>query len=227
MIHTKRQIGWRPSELSWRIATLFMVGAFLFAIGSLPAYAANIDGRVVGATFVVGSVFFTAASYSQFFEAINDKDATTTTRRRYWAIRSGDLVWWATVIQLAGTIFFNISTSAAMIETLDIEETNRLVWGPDMFGSAAFLIASHLAWLVVCGQLWKVLRDDVNWWIAAVNYLGSIFFIAAAIASFTLPTTGEAVDIVIVNAATFGGAVCFFAGAYLLLPAAASDPAPG
>jgi hypothetical protein len=40
----------------------------------------------------------------------------------------------------------------------------------------------------------------------------------SAIAAFTLPTTGEEINTTLVNSATFVGAVCFFAGAYLLLP---------
>ena len=53
---------------------------------------------------------------------------------------------------------------------------------------------------------------------AALNYVGSVFFMASAIASLVLPTTGDAVNTVVVNAGTFLGAVCFFVGAYLLLP---------
>ena len=94
------------------------------------------------------------------------------------------------------------------------------MWAPDMFGSVAFLVASHLAWLAVCHRLWCVRRDDEDWWIAALNYVGSIFFMLSAIASFTLTTTGEAVNLTLVNFGTFLGAVCFLVGAYLLLPAA-------
>jgi hypothetical protein len=122
-------------------------------------------------------------------------------------------------VQLVGTVLFNLNTIRAAFDSLDTEETNRLVWAPDFFGSIAFLIASHLAWVVVCHGLWSVRRDDAAWWVAAVNYLGSIFFMASAIASFTLTTTGEMVNTTIVNSGTFLGAVCFLLGAYLLLPA--------
>ena len=62
--------------------------------------------------------------------------------------------------------------------------------------------------------------DDADWWVAALNYVGSIFFMLSAIASFTLTTTGEALNTTIVNSGTFLGAVCFLVGAYLLLPPA-------
>ena len=113
-----------------------------------------------------------------------------------------------------------------MLSSLDIRQTNRLVWAPDLFGSIAFLVASHLAWLFVCRGLWRVRTDDSEWWIAALNYLGSIFFMASAIASFTLETTGEVINLTVVNSGTFLGAVCFFVGAYLLLPPVSDETSP-
>ena len=53
-----------------------------------------------------------------------------------------------------------------------------------------------------------------------LNYVGSVFFMASAIASFTLTTTGEAINIAIVNSGTFLGAICFLVGSYVLLPPA-------
>jgi hypothetical protein len=144
-------------------------------------------------------------------------------KRRFWAVRSRDLNWWSAAVQLVGTLLFNISTGFAMVDNLDVDDVDRLVWRPDMFGSIAFLVASHLAWLAVCGRRWVVRRDDAEWWSTALNYLGSILFMASAVASLTLPTTGDVVNIAIVNAGTFGGAVCFLVGAYLLRPAASGD----
>ena len=58
---------------------------------------------------------------------------------------------------------------------------------------------------------------------AALNYVGSIFFMLSALGAYTLSTTGDMVNITWVNAGTFVGAVCFFLGAYLLLPRRASS----
>jgi hypothetical protein len=207
----RRRLGWEPSTTGWTVAVLFMVGSFLFALGSLPVYAQNIDPGTVGVTFVVGSVFFTAAAASQLVLTARAGGAQLLVR--------------ACQVQLAGTFFFNFSTTDAMLASLDTEETNRLVWAPDMFGSVAFLVASHLAWLAVCHRLWCVRRDDEDWWIAALNYVGSIFFMLSAIASLTLTTTGEVVNLTLVNFGTFVGAVCFLVGAYLLLPAARGEVA--
>jgi len=218
----RRDLTGKPHDLGWRIAALFMAGSFIFALGSFPPYSQNVDPGTVGVTFIVGSVIFTGAAYSAFVQAINNR-ADDSDHFRYWAWQPSRTLWWAAIVQLAGTLFFNASTIDAMIGSLSIEETNRLVWAPDLLGSTCFLVASHLAWFCVCGRLWCVRRDDPDWWGALLNYLGSILFMFAAIAAFTLTTTDEELNTTIVNSGTFAGAVCFFVGAYLLLPPAASS----
>jgi len=199
-------------DLAEVVAWLFMVGSFLFALGSFPPYSQTMDPTAVGVTFVAGSVFFTTAAAGALLQTLRDP---------------GDpRLLWAAGVQLVGTVLFNLNTIRALNDSLDVEETNRLVWAPDLFGSLAFLIASHLAWLVACRGLWAVRRDDRDWWVAALNYLGSIFFMLSAIASFTLTTTGEEVNTTIVNSGTFLGAIGFLVGAYLLLPPAEHLAAP-
>lgn len=226
----RRQVAWNPQSLDWRVAILFMVGASLFSIGSFPAYAQLVDPGVVGATFFIGSIFFTAAAYSQFLQVINAPEDPSGPSRperfRFWGLQPARTLWWAVLVQLAGTLFFNASTFRAMSDSITTEETNRLVWAPDFFGSVAFLVASHLAWLIVCGGIWCVQRSKSDWWIAVLNYVGSIFFMLSAIAAFTLPTTGEEVNVTLVNVATLIGALCFFFGAYLLLPPAHASTSP-
>ncbi len=224
----RRELTWNPNDLGWRIATLFMVGSFLFALGSFPPYSQLIDGRAVGITFVVGSLFFTAGGYSVLFQVINtddDGDQAAGTRR-FWAWQPHKTEWWAAFIQFIGTLLFNANTIDAMIETFSIEETNRLVWAPDFFGCIAFLVASHLFWLGVCQRWWCARTNDPDWWGAMFNYVGSIFFMASAIASFTLKTTGEAINITIVNVGTLLGAICFLIGSYVSLPPASAEPEP-
>lgn len=217
----RRQLSWEPGSLDWRVAALFMTGAFIFALGSFPPYAQLVDARVVGATFVIGSIIFTSAGYSQFLQLINAGDSTDGAASRdpfrFWAWQTHSTLWWATFVQLIGTVFFNFSTIDAMVESLTTQQAERLVWAPDFFGSICFLTASHLAWRFVCKSNWCVRRDDDDWWIAGLNYVGSIFFMLSALAAFILPTTGEVVNLTVVNSATFIGATCFFVGAYLLL----------
>ncbi len=208
-----------PHRLAWATAWSFMVGSSLFALGSLPPYSQNVDPGLVGITFVAGSVFFTAAGYGQFVQVVRDPSRPRRGRGLF-AWRPTERAWLAVAVQLVGTILFNINTIDAMIEGLTTEQTNRLVWAPDMFGSAAFLIASHLAWIGCCGRLWCVRTGEADWWSSLSNYVGSIFFGLSAIASFALRTTGDTLNTTIVNSGTFAGAICFLAGAYLLLPPA-------
>ncbi len=220
----RRRIEWTPRDPEWRITMLFIVGSALFALGSFPPYSQLVDGRVVGITFVIGSLFFTAAALSTAVRVI-DEDRNDGTRTRWWSESRVARLRWAAVIQLAGTLLFNINTIDAMITTFDVEETNRLVWGPDFFGCVAFLVASHLYW-------WDTRRrreaggtetHDSEWWSSLLNYVGSVFFMASALAAFTLTTTGEAINIAIVNSGTFAGALCFLVGSYVLLPPAQPD----
>jgi hypothetical protein len=212
----RREVRWNPHLLGWRVGALFVVGSFLFALGSFPLYSQLVDPRVDAVTFALGSVFFTAAGYSQFLQVLNEGAPTF----RYLGARPRSLDWWAVAVQLAGTIFFNISTFGALVVGLSTPQINRLVWAPDMFGSIAFLVASACSWVALVGLRWAVRADDVNWWINLLNSIGSVFFMLSAIAAVILPTTGEVANIVIVNLGTFVGAVCFLVGGYLLWPPA-------
>jgi threonine/homoserine/homoserine lactone efflux protein len=62
--------------------------------------------------------------------------------------------------------------------------------------------------------------------------LGSIFFMASALTSFVLPSTGDVISDSVALAGTLLGAVCFLVGAILMLPAwrhvvRATEPARG
>ena len=52
--------------------------------------------------------------------------------------------WWATTIQFIGTLLFNVSTFAALRAGLDVQQQERRIWVPDLYGSIAFLVASAL-----------------------------------------------------------------------------------
>jgi hypothetical protein len=202
------------TDLGRWTATLFIIGSSLFALGSFPVLAARVDARAAGATFVLGSVFFTSAAYCQYLQTINGAARGTVDRRRFWSFTTRNAEWWTASVQLVGTLLFNVSTTGALISALYTHrDSNLLVWGPDIFGSTAFLIASQLGWWSVCGTWWCVRRSSPNWWMAVLNYAGSIFFMASAIAALTLPTTGQELDVALVNSATFFGALFFLAAA--------------
>jgi hypothetical protein len=213
----RRRVEWTPRDPEWRITVLFIVGSALFALGSFPPYSQLVDGRVVGITFVIGSLLFTAAALDAAVRVI-DEDRNDRTRTRWWSESQVARLRWAAVIQAAGTLLFNVNTIAAMVTTFSVEETNRLVWAPDLLGCIAFLVASHLYWRDTRSRRSSNDTHDPEWWSSLLNYVGSVFFMASAIGAFTLRTTGETLNIALVNTGTFAGALCFLAGSYVLLP---------
>ncbi|MBY5161328.1 hypothetical protein [Salsipaludibacter albus] len=214
----RRRLGWDPGRGTWRVAVLFMVGSLLFAIGSFPVYGMLVSASTVGLTFFVGSIAFTMAAAGQFAEAVADRRRVGPESGGGGSGGATGLAVWAGVVQLLGTLLFNLSTGDALRDNLDVAEVNRLVWAPDVYGSVAFLVASALAWTAVCGPRWCRRPDDPDWWMAALNALGSVFFMVSAVAALTLPTTGQALNLALVNSATVAGALCFLVGAWLLLP---------
>jgi hypothetical protein len=130
------------------------------------------------------------------------------------------------LVQLVGTVFFNVNTWNAMDETLSTMQSNLRVWTPDMVGSACFLAASWLAY-ANGAQAWLSFQPRVRgWWVNALNLLGSVAFGVAAVASLIQPSTNEPVSAAIANGGTAAGALCFLIGALLLLPDASPTRPP-
>ncbi len=173
-------------------------------------------------TYFVGSIFFTSAALLQYLEVANASrelpESGRTERWRLFTWEPGRIDWIASVVQLAGTFFFNVSTFHAMSENLSASQANRLVWAPDALGSIAFLVASGLAWAEVSHGWWSWRPRSLSWWITALNLAGSIAFGVSAIASKVIPDTDQVRNVTLMNLGTFLGAVGFLIGAILLLP---------
>jgi uncharacterized membrane protein YkvI len=105
-----------------------------------------------------------------------------------------------------------------MNSALSASQVDRLVWKPDAFGSICFLIASFLALLELGHAARSARPRSLSWWIVYLNFFGSFAFGVSAVAAYVVPTTGSVVNKTLVNLGTFVGAICFFAGALLLLP---------
>jgi len=201
-------------RLTVTMAWLFAIGSTCFALGSLPVYFDNVGAAITAATFFAGSLFFTSAGYIQYFLSIN-----TGGERRFLAVRNLTSDAMASGIQSIGTLFFNVSTGAALISNLSVQQENRLIWAPDLFGSIAFLISSAIAFGLARRLSTKVEGRRAVWWEGAVNLAGSVAFGLSALAAVVLPTTGEPLNLAIVNAGTFVGAMCFLVGAIIVLNA--------
>lgn len=210
---------------TWWIAALFSIGSLCFTVGPMTWWIDLVGSRWDGLTFFIGSIFFTSASYMCFAEVANSPDhlvATSAHHRRFrlasWHPRSVD--WWATIVQLVGTVFFNVTTFMALYDDWSVDQVDKRVWRPDAYGSVCFLISSYLAWAEVCHAKGRLQFRSVSWWIVVINLLGSIFFGLSAIGSYVLPSTGDAVNVALDNGGTVLGGVCFLVGAVLLVPEA-------
>ena len=194
---------WAPRSATWWTGVLFAIGSTCFLVGPFPGLVELVGSEIDGVVFFVGSLFFTSAAALQYVEG-----GLFGPRR---------LDWWSNVIQLAGTVFFNVSTFDALQTGLDANEYDRLVWTPDARGSVCFLVSGCLAMLAV-GKA----RATRDWWIALVNLLGCVAFGISAVAAYVVPSTGDALDLAGANVFTSLGALCFLVGAVLLLPRAAN-----
>jgi hypothetical protein len=228
----------RPVGLNAAIAWLFSIGSALFVLGSVPAYLDAVGTTADSVTYFAGSIFFTSASFSQLLQAqtpaMTEVDADSQYQRAPVRVRAWlphDRNWLAAVTQFPGTLFFNISTFAALAHNLTAQQQDRRVWRPDFYGSTLFLISSAFAILAV-GRFLSFRPRNLPWWIAWLNMIGSILFMASALASFVLPATGELINSRDSIIGTLLGAACFLCGAILMLPAwrhavrAASSPRP-
>jgi len=227
--HRKRDRGsapdatwWAPRALGWWVAVLFVIGSACFVVGPAPGYLEWVGFRADALTFFVGSIFFTSAALCQYIETVTAPRSLggpgAPTRRPFLGIEPSRIDWWASSVQLVGTVFFNITTFAALISNLDAQQAHRFVWMPDVLGSICFLVASEFAFAEVGHHLVSWHPKSRSWRITALNLVGSIAFGVSAIASYVVPTTGDLASLRLTNLGTFVGAICFLVGAFLLLP---------
>ena len=215
----------RPVALNATIACLFAIGSALFVLGSVPAYANAVGATADGVTYFVGSIFFTSASFSQLVQAQTpamtnvDMDSQhTRAPLRFWAWLPHDRNWLAAITQFPGTLFFNISTLAALIQNLTVKQQDRRDLATRLLRLDMFLIASVFG-ILALGRFLSFRPRALPWHIAWLNMIGSILFMFSALASYVLPTTGEFINSQFSLVGTLLGAVCFFLGAILLFPA--------
>jgi hypothetical protein len=219
---------WAPRARGWWIAVLFAVGSALFAVGAVPVYVGAVGTRPDSITFFVGSLFFTCAGFLQYRESVDSgSGAPPRGLGRVFVWRPGQIDWWASGIQLIGTLYFNVSTGDAVRVDLTAQAAHQHVWRPDAIGSICFLVASGLAWSEVCHGWMAWSPKSISWQITALNLVGSIAFGVSAVTGYIVPSTGQIRNVELSNLGTFVGALCFLVGAVLLLPerTAGSPPA--
>jgi hypothetical protein len=199
-----RRISWMPGNAAWWTSVLFAIGSFCFALGAFPLYARLVGASADDVTYFVGSLFFTTAAALQLWQSDHR------------------LAFWASLVQFAGTLFFNRSTFQAMNQNLSASGADRDVWRPDALGSIAFLVSS----VISCIDVRRASRDaprDANWWGAWWNMVGSIAFGVSAVASYVITDSDTLRNAQLANLGTFAGAICFFVAAIIVMP---REPAP-
>ena len=212
-----------------RIAWLFMVGSACFVLGSVPAYLDAVGGWVDGVTYVVGSLFFTTASYGQLVQAQSPGDdrrrrghASTVPRPRAAAGLA------AARPQLAGR-----GRPVPRHAVLQRQHRRRADPQRDRGRVGPVRLAAGPLRVDALPRVERVRRARglgpvphrpaavrCPWRIAWLNMLGSVLFMASAIASYVAAEHRRAARRArVAVAGTFVGAVCFLVGAALMLPA--------
>ena len=108
---------WAPSAMGWWIGVLFAIGALCFTIGPFPGFVDLVGTDADAIVFFVGSIFFTSAAFLQYLQTLNAPHALTSgagDRFRFWTWEPGRIDWSASLVQFVGTLFFNVTTLAAM-----------------------------------------------------------------------------------------------------------------
>jgi hypothetical protein len=192
-------------------AVAFTLGGSLFALGAAVAQIGAQNPRTAASIYFAGGLCFNTGAYASLLLAINPG----TGPWRWWSWEPQRIQWLGAALLLAGTIVFGINLLDSFLQGLTAKQVNRLIWAPDIAGCILFLISGHLGLVEVCQGRLCIRRDQLGWWIAALNQLGSYLFLVSALAAFVSPETDSEVNAALANWGTFGGALCFAIGGVL------------
>ena len=181
---------------AWWIGILFAIGSLCFMIGPFPGFVDLVGSAADGTVFFVGSIFFTVAAFIQFLHS-----------------GGGDRA--ATLIQLVGTVFFNVDTYRAMQAAYDNSDVDRLIWRPEAIGSVCFLVSGVLAYLTVRHLRHRSRRSGGSQRSTSAVVSSSGFLRSPGTSCLS---SGSALDLAAANWSTALGALCFLIGAVMILP---------
>jgi hypothetical protein len=188
---------------------LFVIGASLFAIGTVPGFATHCYPDATNLLCFMGSWFFTSAALIQLL-------LSRPSMSRTWVIPSTRAECLSAAIQLFGTLNFNLSTGAALFAQR-VTARRHFVWWPDAAGSVAFLVSGALGVVAVTLTVGLVRVKSRLWLAACTSMAGSVAFGASAIGAF-ITKTGNTESAQLAQLGTFVGALCFLSAALLRLP---------
>ncbi|MBB2772661.1 UNVERIFIED_ORG: hypothetical protein GGE11_003590 [Mycolicibacterium obuense] len=188
-----------------RQCLLFAIGSTLFALATVPGFAAAAGAGAANGLCFAGSFFFTSAAWVQLVRSRSGSRAECL----------------SAATQFMGTLLFNVSTGAA-VWAHAVTEQRHLVWAPDATGSVAFLVSGALGIAAVTATAGRFAPRSREWQAQWVNMVGCVAFGASALGAFVTPA-GVTEDALLANTGTFLGALCFLAAALLVLPPKRSE----
>jgi hypothetical protein len=191
----------RDAVVTRAMGVFFGLGSLCFVAGPISAYGNAVGGRADAMTFFIGSILFTLGGASQCLLAAPERPDRPT----------GLASWRTAWIQSIGTLVFNLMTFAAITVAATDHSYNTVVWGPNAFGSACFLISGAIFYLSSPRRGLLPRFDHEGWWEAAVNLLGCVLFGISAITSYATGHAGTLVSTNVSNWTTTLGAACFLA----------------
>jgi hypothetical protein len=132
-------VGWQPGRIDWWAASVQSVGTVLFNVSTCAALLTTLDlrqeDRLVWAPDMFGSIAFLVASSLAWGEVCHG----------WWAFRPRDVAWWIVLLNLAGSIAFQISAVAAFVRPTTGEVANLPVSNLGTFvGAVGFLVGAYL-----------------------------------------------------------------------------------
>ena len=196
-------------SLTWWIGLLFVIGSACFVAGPIPFYVSLVGTTGAAVTFFIGSLFFTSAAYLSYVQVIRQAG------HRWFGWAPHLMGFWATTIQLVGTLYFNATTFRALLD-VPPAMVNQVIWRPDVFGSICFLVSSAIAFGEAGHRWWSWRPGHRDWHVTALNMWGSVFFGLSAIGAYTEPS-GTLRNAVVANVGTGLGAVCFLVSAAITM----------
>ncbi|MFB0630157.1 hypothetical protein [Streptomyces sp. AB3(2024)] len=200
----------------------FVIGGALFALGAAVAQFGSGDPLESASIYFAGGLFFNTGGYTSLLQVLNAPRHThgggplVTAGWRWWGYEPMRVAWLSAFVLFVGTLVFGVNLLDSFLQGLTVQQTNRLIWTPDVIGCVLFLASGHLAFVEICHRARPCLRSrSLGWWVVAVNQLGSVLFMVSALAAFTRPATGSLINTDIANWGTLTGALCFSIGGVL------------
>lgn len=183
--------GFAVRDLTWWVAVAFTVGSVFFVVGAAGAVG-DPASWWPNPMYFAGSVLFTIGASLQMAETaragrdVLDSGAKPEAKRRFLILRRGRLDWNASVIQLVGTVLFNINCFWGMSMSLSHGQEDARVWVPSTVASVCFVASSWLSLFEANGAWWAWRPRRLEWWITMGSLLGSWGFLLSSLAGFFL-----------------------------------------